>query len=249
MNHQAMHSHISDSTPLRGEGAWLRGTFILLTIIFGLVIDRFGGMSGQLLVSFFCWALLFWLLLQETPAWRITLVFAAAIASAGELVLSVALGWYDYQFLNVPFYIPPGHILLFMLGCLLARHMPDWTQYAIPALALAYGVYAGVSGRSELDTLFMLVFMWAWFVGREARKTYALMLLLSLGLELWGTWLGNWTWQTTVPHLNVSSNNPPLVAGALYVVFDLLIMATARKVHRWQYNLHGYLPTPATSRA
>ena len=35
-------------------------------------------------------------------------------ALAAELFFSLLLGWYDYQFGNVPAFVPPGHVLLFI---------------------------------------------------------------------------------------------------------------------------------------
>ena len=59
-----------------------------------------------------------------------------------------------------------------------------------------------------------------------ARKLYAVMFLLALSLELAGTGLGNWTWQTDVPVLGLTTINPPAGAGAFYCLLDLLIVFT-----------------------
>jgi hypothetical protein len=55
-----------------------------------------------------------------------------------------------------------------------------------------------------------------------APRLYVSMFLLSLAMELWGTWLGNWTWRPTVIGLGWPLANPPLAAGAFYCVLDLL---------------------------
>ena len=55
------------------------------------------------------------------------------------------------------------------------------------------------------------------------------MFVLSLAMELYGTWLGNWTWSAQVPWLGLTADNPPIAAGAFYCVLDLLVVnATAR---------------------
>ena len=59
-----------------------------------------------------------------------------------------------------------------------------------------------------------------------SRKLYATMLVLSLAMELWGTWLGNWTWRREVPWLGLVTDNPPLAAGAFYATLDLLVVST-----------------------
>ena len=54
------------------------------------------------------------------------------------------------------------------------------------------------------------------------------MLVVALLAELYGTWLGSWTWHHNVPYIGLSSNNPPLAAGAFYCVLDVLVALTAR---------------------
>jgi hypothetical protein len=52
------------------------------------------------------------------------------------------------------------------------------------------------------------------------------MFILSLVLELYGTWLGNWVWSYQVPWLALTGANPPIGAGAFYCVLDLLVVST-----------------------
>jgi len=51
-----------------------------------------------------------------------------------------------------------------------------------------------------------------------------------LTMELYGTALGNWSWQATVPWLKLSAANPPFSAGAFYGLLDLLVLAA---LTRW----------------
>ncbi|MDB5794011.1 MAG: hypothetical protein JWR25_390, partial [Noviherbaspirillum sp.] len=73
------------------------------------------------------------------------------------------------------------------------------------------------------DTI-LFVFFVACLMGVKARMLYTTMFILSLRLELYGTWLGNWTWRTMVPWIGLSNTNPPTCAGAFYCMLDLLIM-------------------------
>ena len=63
----------------------------------------------------------------------------------------------------------------------------------------------------------------------RARKLYAVMFVLALAMELYGTWLGNWTWLRAVPWLGLSTLNPPLAAGVFYCLLDLLVVATVAR--------------------
>jgi len=59
------------------------------------------------------------------------------------------------------------------------------------------------------------------------RRLYASTFLLSLALELGGTWLGDWTWTPEVPVLGLVTTNPPGAAGALYCALDALVAGTS----------------------
>ena len=43
---------------------------------------------------------------------------------------------------------------------------------------------------------------------------------------LYGTSLGNWTWQPLVPWLKLSNTNPPACSGTFYCVLDILVLAS-----------------------
>ena len=62
------------------------------------------------------------------------------------------------------------------------------------------------------------------------RLGYALisMFVLSLTMEIYGTWLGNWTWAIDVPWTTLTTANPPLAAGVFYCLLDLLVMSTMK---------------------
>ena len=47
----------------------------------------------------------------------------------------------------------------------------------------------------------------------SSRRLYATMFVLSLAMELYGTWIGNWAWNAQVPWLGLAAANPPIAAG------------------------------------
>ena len=65
------------------------------------------------------------------------------------------------------------------------------------------------------------------------RRLYASTFLLSLALELGGTWLGDWSWAGEVPVLGLVTTNPPGAAGALYCALDALVAGTSLVVGNW----------------
>ncbi len=239
--------HVDATAPLRGNHVSLQIVIIVLTVAAGLLFDKIFGIAGQIGVSLCVWSLLFYLLAQQTAPWRITLVYATALVFVVECLLSLVFGWYDYQFHNVPAFVPPGHILLFMLGSTLARSVPNAITKIAPAIVAAYGIWAALTGWSTFDSALAIIFLIAYRFG-SSRKTYCVMLLLALAMELWGTWLGNWTWRAVTPYtFGLTTQNPPLLAGALYACFDMCVMVIARAVHR-RHNAH-LQPTYATQPA
>ncbi|MGB8338000.1 MAG: hypothetical protein WCD07_06600 [Burkholderiales bacterium] len=229
-----LYNQVISTAPLQGQYAWLHALIIVLTLALGLVIDRLGGIAGQIVVSVTVWSLLLYLLSLQIPVWRITLIFAMALVFAFECLLSLVFGWYDYHFLNIPPFVPPGHILLFMLGATLAPRVPDVATLITPIAVALYGTFAAISGWSTFDSALAIIFLITYRYG-SSHKTFTIMLLLALGLELWGTWLGNWTWRPVTPFTGgLTTHNPPLLAGAVYACFDMCVMVIARKVHRHQ---------------
>ena len=191
-----------------------------LTIALGLVADRFGGAWGQPLVSLWAWGLCGMLLWRER-AWRPRLLACLVIATAGELVLSLVWGLYDYRLGNLPLFVPPGHVLLYWLGLRLADGLPLRLLRATPWLALAAVSLLALARLDWLGPPLLLVFL-ACLRWGPAPRLYVTMFLLSLAMELWGTALGNWAWRGALPGLGWPVANPPLAAGAFYCVLDLL---------------------------
>ena len=56
------------------------------------------------------------------------------------------------------------------------------------------------------------------------RRLYASTFVLALALELYGTWLGNWSWAHEVPGIPLVTTNPPGAAGAFYCALDALVL-------------------------
>jgi len=198
---------------------------IVATIAIGLLVDRHGGAHGQLAVSVLAWAVLARLWLVSAPAQRPALLACLVYATAGEVFLSLVWGLYDYRLGNIPLFVPPGHVLLFTLGTRLADRLEDGAEWWIAALALPLVAGFAWSGRDTLGPLLYALFV-ACMALSPSRKLYATMLVVSLAMELWGTWLGNWTWRREVPWLGLVTDNPPLAAGAFYATLDLLVVST-----------------------
>lgn len=205
----------------------IQPVLVVFTILVGLVVDRHGGAWGQPLVSLWVW-LLFGLLMVQAAGLRLRLMACLLIATAGEVLLSLVWGLYDYRLGNLPLFVPPGHVLLYWLGLQWAGRLPGRVMALTPWLALMAVSALAVAGIDWMGPALVAVFLICVWRGPSPRL-YITMFLLSLGMELWGTWLGNWSWRAALPWLGWPVANPPLAAGAFYCVLDLLSESVRRR--------------------
>ena len=198
----------------------------------GLYLDMQVGLAGQAAIGFACFALLSHLVMQAAPQERRALMACLVIATAGELILSLGWGLYTYRLDNVPLFVPPGHVMLYVLGLSLSRRMPEIAAEAIIALAGLYALGAAAAGLDTLGVPLFLMLAIASLAVPAQRRLYASTFLLALALELYGTWLGNWSWAREVPGTALVTTNPPLAAGAFYAALDALVAASVACLFR-----------------
>ncbi len=201
-----------------------RGAVVAIVVTFagGLWLDRAFGIGGQVVASIWAWTVFIWLLGRVDRTTRGAMLLCVSIATGGEMLLSLGWGLYTYRFDNVPPFVPPGHVLLFLLGLRIAQRLPDAAVPAIAATALGYGVFAIATGHDTTSAVLALLLMLCLAVGSN-RRLYVTVFMLALALELYGTALGSWRWSAAVPGLPLASANPPLCAGTFYCALDLLI--------------------------
>ncbi len=198
---------------------------IIAVILGGLALDSAFGWTGQYLATAWACTVWAWLYRAGGRAERRSLVLCTVIAGSGEAVLALAWGLYDYQFGNLPLFVPPGHALLMTLGVLVAARLP--VRLTVLLVLVPATAWAGVAWLADIDrlgALLFLLFALCLAFGRD-RALYSVMFALALAMELYGTALGNWTWRPLVPGLGVVSANPPFAAGAFYALLDLLVLA------------------------
>jgi cytochrome c oxidase subunit IV len=207
---------------------------IVATIAIVLRADAFSDVPGQMLLSAAVWLVLFYVLQGVQSDERRALIACLVIATAGEIVLSLVWRLYTYRLGNVPMFVPPGHVLMLLLGLSLARAMPQGVAWAILGGAALYSLGAAVTGFDTLGiALFLILAVSA--VGLPKQRTLcASTFVLSLLLELYGTWLGNWNWAHEVPATALVTTNPPGVVGAFYCALDAAVAAVSMLLaRRW----------------
>jgi len=206
---------------------------IVATVVLGLLVDQQWAAHGQVAASAVAWIVCLALWRRSDPRSRVSLAACLVIATAGEAFLSLAWGLYRYRLGNIPLFVPPGHVLLFYLGTRIALRLPERATWAVALLALPIVALLAGTGHDTLGPILYALFLACLWLS-PSRSLYATMFVLSLAMELYGTWMGNWAWSARVPVLGLSAANPPLAAGAFYCVLDLLVVAaTAALDRRW----------------
>jgi hypothetical protein len=202
------------------------GSASLLTAIgilaLGLWADIHVDLPGQFAIGAVVWALFLALLAPLPAAERRLYLACVAIATAGELFLSLGWGLYSYRLGNVPMFVPPGHALMLMLGFSLTRRMPEKAARAILGGAGIYTLLAAATGLDTLAVPLYLMLAVSVLALPAHIRLFASSFVLTLTLELYGTALGNWYWDRDVPWVGLVTTNPPAIAGAFYCTLHAL---------------------------
>jgi hypothetical protein len=192
-----------------------------------LLLDTAADIWAQRLLGIGTWLLLLALLRRETPLVRAQVAVVVVFATAVEYTFSPLLEVYVYRLHNVPAFVPPGHGLVYL--CALAIGRAAWVNARRPALVAATvaagGAYAawGLVWSDRLDVLgaFWFACLLGFLCWGRSRTLYIGAFVIVTYLELIGTWLGAWTWQSHDPTGIVAIGNPPSGAAGGYGWFDL----------------------------
>jgi hypothetical protein len=205
----------------------MHSVLIVSALAIGLAADVQTGFHGQILISAVIWALLLYLMAHFDLIERRALFSCLVISTLGEIVLSLGWGLYTYRLHNIPLFVPPGHVMLLMLGITVAQRMSRRTANAILVCAAGYAFAAAAAGIDTFALPLLAALAAVSLLMPDHRRLYASTFIVSLVLELYGTWLGNWTWGREVPLIQLVTTNPPGIASAFYAVLDALVALAA----------------------
>ena len=206
------------------------------------------------------WLLLVVLLARESLRIRAQVAVVVVFATVVEYTFSYELHVYVYRLHNVPWFVPPGHGLVYLGALAIGRShaVTSRARVLVPATLAVGGGYAVwglfLSGRPDL--LGMLWFgCLAGFLLRGRQPTvFVGAFVVVTYLELLGTHLGTWTWQAKDPitHL-ISMGNPPSGAAGGYGFFDAAGLALAPGIaaalaRRRQRRKEGVVQQPVAAR-
>ena len=202
-----------------------REVLYVLTIAIGLLISA---KYAQWPVDVWCIGVFSYIYWKTDRKERIEMIAVLAFATPMELFFSEVWYIYEYQRDLMPLFVPVGHYFLFDLGRRVAKQIPERSPMILILLLVPLVIYGAVVGTDT--SAILLLFLTLGFVrwGPEPRL-YASMVWLALFMELWGTYLGNWEWDTNVPWTGLTAWNPPLLVGAFYCFGDLLVNLSVAK--------------------
>lgn len=212
------------------ESIWkLKKEFVyVLTIAIGLPISAY---ISEWPVNVWCIGLFLYLFRRSEQKEKLEMLVVLSFATPMELFFSEIWLIYEYQREIMPLYVPVGHWFLFDLGRRIASKLPDgrkvsaWMVFPFIPLTI-WMAFNGV----DTSGVILLIIMYSFIKWGPAPMLYAVMGWLALAMELWGTWLGTWTWDTNVPWTGFTAWNPPLLCGAFYAFGDMLVNITTSKL-------------------
>ena len=202
-----------------------REALYVLTIAIGLLISA---KYAQWPVDIWCIGVFSYIYWKTDRKERIEMIAVLAFATPMELFFSEVWLIYEYQRGLMPLFVPVGHYFLFDLGRRVAKQIPERSPMVLILLLVPLVVYGAVKGTDTSAVLLILLTLGFVQWGPEPRL-YASMVWLALFMELWGTYLGNWTWAANVPWTGLTAWNPPLLVGAFYCFGDLLVNLSVAK--------------------
>jgi hypothetical protein len=188
------------------------------------VLDRLAPPWGQLAAGLLASAVAFAFIAGADIAQRPMLFWCMAWATAGELFASLVWGLYTYRLGNVPHFVPPGHVLLLLIGWHLAPRVPLAAAHTLTAAYAGLVALALVLVEDRFSVLLFGVYATLYWRAPGLRKLLATMFGLALGVELFGTSLGVWGWAGRTPWLDLTTINPPAAVGAFYCTLDALVV-------------------------
>lgn len=202
-------------------------------ILGGLWLDTRLTSAGQLALGVFTAGVFAALLSRQPSTIRLQALAVVVIATLGEVVGSLIWGLYTYRLENLPAFVPPGHGLVYLGGlglASLARSRPNVLLAVAAGGAAAWGI-AGLTVLPASDAIGAIGC--AFLIGVllvTKRAVYAGVFVIVAALELYGTAVGTWTWESAVPGVGISQGNPPSGAASGYVVFDVLALALVARL-------------------
>jgi hypothetical protein len=210
---------------------------VLAWIPLVLLLDRDATMTQQRLLGVGTWLLLLLLLRRESARTRAQVAVVVIFATLVEYCFAGWLGVYVYRLHDVPWFVPPGHGLVYLGALAIGRSdvVRRHARVLIPATLVIAGGYAVwglfLSGRTDVLGAFWFACLALFLLRGKNPLVFVGAFFVVTYLELLGTGLGTWTWQVRDPIVGlVAMGNPPSGAAGGYGFFDAAALWLAPKI-------------------
>ena len=207
---------------------------VVLTVITSvLLLDSGGSLDLQRVLGLVTWAVLAVVLAGQSPLVRAQTAVVVIFATAVEYTFSPLLEVYTYRFDNVPAYVPPGHGLVYLAALSLGElaFVVTYRRVMVALVLVVGGVWSayGVTFAERPDALGACWFacLAGFLCWGPSRGLYVGAFVVVSYLEIVGTALGTWEWQSHDPTGIVAIGNPPSGAAGGYGWFDLAALLLA----------------------
>jgi len=218
-------------TVLSSPAPFVALMFVLTTA--ALAIDQQVNLWGQHLLGIAGWIVLIGAAVYLSPLERSRVAVVIVVATIGEVIGSIIWGAYEYRLGNLPLFVPPGHGLVYLTGLQISqldvvrRHTHAFITVVLVAL-IGWALWGLVlADRQDVAGAIGAAFLAAFIIGGRSRLIYAGVFVFVAYLELYGTWVGTWTWAETLPGTGIPDGNPPSGIAAGYVLFDIAALTLA----------------------
>ena len=202
-----------------------------------LLLDRGASMTEQRLLGVGTWLVLVALLARESGRTRAQVGVVVAFATVVEYTFSGVLGVYVYRLHDVPWFVPPGHGMVYLGALAIGRsgYVVRHRGWLVPATLAVAGGYAAwgllLSGRHDVLGAFWFGCLALFLLRGRQPTVFVGAFVVVTYLELLGTGIGTWTWQARDPILGVvAMGNPPSGAAGGYGFFDAAALWLAPRI-------------------
>ncbi len=241
--------------PHRTRNYFIAGlTFFCCTVT--LVTDGSASLEIQRTLGVIAWILLAVFLAGENKDVRMQVFIAVALATLGEHFSSLYMADYVYRFKNIPWYVPPGHGMVYLTAIKLAES-GFFQMYARKIALFIFvtgGFWAlwGISGIPEhgdqIGALLFVIFLIFVLKGRSSLVCMGAFFICTW-LEIIGTAAGSWKWAEFEPVFGMSQGNPPSGIAALYCIIDMVAIGFSPVCMRGLQKLNKVRYRSGASRA
>ncbi|MCB1936619.1 MAG: hypothetical protein KDF59_11815 [Nitrosomonas sp.] len=235
--------------PHRTRDYFIAG-FTFFCCAVSLVIDGSASIEIQNALGIIAWIFLFALLVGENKEIRMQVIIAVAFATIGEHFASLYMEGYTYRFENIPWYVPPGHGMVYLTAVKLARSgfFLMYSRKIAIFVFITGGLWAlwGVSGVPEqgdqVGAFLFVIFVICVLKGRSP-LVYLGAFFICTWLEIIGTAAGTWRWAEIEPVFDWSQGNPPSGVAAWYCLVDAVAIGFSPMCLRGLQKLGNWYKT------